>query len=185
MLLTSGNPVSFTVNWGLQHQSYKVVWRIQGNLYQKHLAEFLWCNKSFSAMVAITVTFYRKSMTWHMADSARHLPHLLAQLDECSWLVGRVICSADLLYSFICFNSAGTQTGKGLVNSVNSHVRSQRNAFTHSACPMGSMVIDRRTNQILTLFMSTLAGLALMVVEVFIPLKATDYKLGPSIHFPR
>jgi hypothetical protein len=119
------DPVSFSVNWGLQHQSFKVVQRIQWNPYQKHLAEFLGCNNSFRAMVAITrPSLYRKPMTWHMTDSARRLLHFLAQLDECSWLVGRMIYSTDLHYSFIHFNTVGTQTEKGLDNSVNVHVQS-------------------------------------------------------------
>lgn len=76
-------------------------------------------------MVAVTAaSFYRKPMTWHVADSARHLPHFLAQLDEYSWLVGRMICTTDLHYSFIRLNTVGTQTEKGLVSSVNSHVQS-------------------------------------------------------------
>lgn len=54
----------------------------------------------------------------------QNLLHFLAQLDEYSWLVGRIIYNTDLYYSFILCNTVGTQIEKGHANSVNSHVPS-------------------------------------------------------------
>lgn len=107
------------------------------DLYQKHLAELLRRNKSFRRVVALTDRGILLKKADDMAGRARHLPHFLGQLDECSWPVRRIIYITNLHYSLILFSPVGTQTEKGLVNCVNSHVPGERNAFTHSAPPGG------------------------------------------------
>lgn len=76
-------------------------------------------------------------------------------------------------YSLILFSPVGTQTEKGLANSVNPLVPGERNAFTHSAPGVESMAITRRTNHGLTLSTSAPVGVTL-VAETFTLLKSAQ-----------